>query len=314
LQDEGGAVLNTALITHADCLSHMTPAGHPERVARLEHVLQALASLDLTRVMAPLAADDDILRAHPMSYLAELRGNAPVEGFFQIDADTWMSPGSLNAAFRAAGAVVRGVDMVLNGEAANAFAAVRPPGHHAVSDTAMGFCLFGNAAIGAKFALDHHGLARVAVVDFDVHHGNGTQDLVWNEEHIFFASTQQMPLFPGSGAADEIGAHGQIMNVPLPAGSDGSLFRQKMATQILPAIDAWQPEMVFISAGFDAHRNDPLAGLNWDTDDFTWATQKLCGLAKKHCHGRLVSTLEGGYDLEALAASVAAHVRVLKEQ
>jgi len=271
---------------------------------------KALKDLDLLRIDAPLGQETHILRCHPQPYIDALKSAS----IGPLDPDTHMSAGTYQAALRGVGGIIQAVDMVIAGDTDNAFVACRPPGHHAETGTAMGFCLFGNVAIAAKHALDHHGLSRVAIMDFDVHHGNGTQDLVWNEEHIFFVSTQQMPLFPGSGAADEIGAHGQIMNVPLPAGSDGSLFRQKMATQILPAIDAWQPEMVFISAGFDAHRNDPLAGLNWDTDDFTWATQKLCGLAKKHCHGRLVSTLEGGYDLEALAASVAAHVRVLKEQ
>ena len=303
--------MNTALITHADCLSHMTPAGHPERVARLEHVLQALASLDLTRVMAPLAADDDILRAHPMSYLAELRGNAPVEGFFQIDADTWMSPGSLNAAFRAAGAVVRGVDMVLNGEAANAFAAVRPPGHHAVSDTAMGFCLFGNAAIGAKFALDHHGLARVAVVDFDVHHGNGTQALLWDEPRALFVTSQQMPLWPGSGGPDETGTSGNILNLPLPPDSGSAEMRSLWRDKALPHLRSFNPDLILISAGFDAHIDDPLAQLNWETADYAWLTHEICTLAAEVCQGRVVSTLEGGYDLNALSAATRAHVEEL---
>ena len=271
---------------------------------------KALKDLDLLRIDAPLGQETHILRCHPQAYIDGLKS----AGIGPLDPDTHMSAGTFQAALRGVGGVVQAVDTVISGKAKNAFVACRPPGHHAETTTAMGFCLFGNVVIAAKHALDHHGLNRVAIMDFDVHHGNGTQDLVWNESRIFFASSQQIPLFPGSGAADETGAHGQIMNVPLPAGSDGAFFREKMTNQILPAIDAWQPEMVFISAGFDAHRNDPLAGLNWDVEDFAWATQQLCDLAQKHCAGRLVSTLEGGYDLDALAASVAAHVRVLQEQ
>ncbi len=302
--------MTAALITHQDCLGHVNPSGHPEQVARLKVIEKALHGFDLLRIDAPLADESHILRCHPQHYIDALKS----ADIGPLDPDTHMSTGTYAAALRGVGGIVQAVDMVIGGQAKNGFVACRPPGHHAETATAMGFCLFGNVAIAAKHALEHHGLSRVAIMDFDVHHGNGTQDLVWNESRIFFASTQQMPLFPGSGAVNEIGAHGQIMNVPLPAGSDGSLFREKMTAQILPAIDAWQPEMIFISAGFDAHRNDPLAGLNWDTEDFTWATQQLCDLAEKHCAGRLVSTLEGGYDLDALAASVAAHVNVLQEQ
>ncbi|MCF6304570.1 MAG: histone deacetylase family protein [Rhodobacteraceae bacterium] len=302
--------MTTALITHQDCLNHVNPPGHPEQVARLMVIERALKGFDLLRIDAPLGKESHILRCHPQSYIDALKS----ANIGPLDPDTHMSAGTYNAALRGVGGIIQAVDMVMAGDTKNAFVACRPPGHHAETGTAMGFCLFGNVAIAAKHALEQHNLSRVAIMDFDVHHGNGTQDLVWNESRIFFASTQQMPLFPGSGAADETGAHGQIMNVPLPEGSDGSLFREKMTSQILPAIDAWQPEMMFISAGFDAHRNDPLAGLNWDTGDFVWATQQLCDLAEKHCHGRLVSTLEGGYDLDALAASVAAHVKVLQEQ
>ncbi len=303
--------MKTALITHADCLNHVTPDGHPERVARLEHVLHALEPLDLNRVTAPLAADDDILRVHPASYLADLRRNSPSDQFFQIDGDTWMSPGSLDAAFRAAGAVVRGVDMVLNGEATNAFAAVRPPGHHAETDTAMGFCLFGNAALAAKYALDHHGLARVAVVDFDVHHGNGTQDLLWDEPRALFISSQQMPLWPGSGKPDETGTSGNILNLPLPPDSGSAEMRVAWRDKALPRLRSFAPELIIISAGFDAHMDDPLAQLNWQTEDFTWLTRELCAVAQEVCQGRIVSTLEGGYDLNALSAATAAHVQEL---
>jgi acetoin utilization deacetylase AcuC-like enzyme len=303
--------MKTALITHADCLTHETPDGHPERVARLEHVLHALEPLDLLRVTAPLAADDDILRVHPASYLADLRRNLPAEELHPIDADTWLSPGSLDAAFRGAGAMVRAVDMVLGNEAQNAFAAVRPPGHHAESDTAMGFCLFGNAALGAKHALDHHGLSRVAVVDFDVHHGNGTQELLWDEPRALLVTSQQMPLWPGSGRANEDGAYENILNIPLPPESDGTLMRREYLAQAFPRLRAFKPELIIISAGFDAHQDDPLAQLNWSTEDFRWLTAEICALADELCDGRLVSTLEGGYDLNALSAASRAHVEEL---
>ncbi|CAM3779790.1 histone deacetylase family protein [Phaeobacter inhibens] len=305
--------MTTALITHADCLTHVTPEGHPERVARLEHVLHALEGLRPTRVTAPMAAEDDILRIHPASYLADLRKALPKEGFGRIDGDTFLSPGSLDAAFRAAGAAVRAVDMVLGGEAQNAFAAVRPPGHHAETDTAMGFCFFGNAALAAKHALDHHGLARVAVVDFDVHHGNGTQDLLWDEPRALFISSQQMPLWPGSGRPEEDGVHGQILNLPLPPGSGGVQMKAAYVDQAFPRLRAFKPELIIVSAGFDAHQDDPLAELNWSTEDFRWLSRELCALAAELCGGRIVSTLEGGYDLNALAAAAKAHVEELIE-
>ena len=302
---------NTALITHADCLNHVTPQGHPERVARLEHVLHALETLDLKRVTAPMAAEDDILRIHPAGYLENLRRGLPADGFAQIDGDTFLSPGSLDAAFRAAGAVVRGVDMVLGGDVQNAFAAVRPPGHHAETDTAMGFCLFGNAALAAKHALDHHGLNRVAVVDFDVHHGNGTQDLLWDDPRALLITSQQMPLWPGSGRPDEDGAHGNILNIPLAPDSGGAEMKTAYESQAFPRLRAFKPELIIISAGFDAHQDDPLANLNWSTGDFAWITAQLCTLADELCQGRIVSTLEGGYDLNALSAATKTHVQEL---
>ncbi|WP_170376379.1 histone deacetylase family protein [Ruegeria atlantica] len=300
--------MNTALLTHADCLEHVTPDGHPERVARLEHILHALESLDLNRVTAPLAADDDLLRIHPESYIRDVRKMRPAEGFAQIDGDTFMSPGSVDAAYRAAGAVVRAVDMVLGGEAQNAFCAIRPPGHHAETDTAMGFCLFGNAALAAKHALDHHGLNRVAVVDFDVHHGNGTQDLLWDEKRALVITSQQMPLWPGSGRPDETGAYETILNIPLSPGSGGAEMRAAYETQAFPRLRAFKPDLIIISAGFDAHQDDPLANLNWSTGDFAWVTAELCKIADELCGGRIVSTLEGGYDLNALAQATRAHV------
>jgi acetoin utilization deacetylase AcuC-like enzyme len=303
--------MKTALLTHADCLGHVTPTGHPERVARLEHILHALEPLDLNRVTAPLAADDDLLRVHPESHIRDIRGNRPNGGFAQIDGDTFMSPGSVDAAYRAAGAAVRAVDMVLGGEAPNAFCAIRPPGHHAEKETAMGFCLFGNAALAAKHALDHHGLERVAVVDFDVHHGNGTQDLLWEERRALVITSQQMPLWPGSGRPDESGAYDTVLNIPLAPGTGGAEMRAAYEIQAFPRLRAFRPELIIISAGFDAHQDDPLANLNWSTGDFAWITAELCKIADEVCEGRIVSTLEGGYDLNALADATRAHVEEL---
>lgn len=308
--------MSTALLTHPDCLEHVTPLGHPECVARLKAVqaeLEAEEFAYLVRVDAPLARDEHILRAHPAGYLRAIKDLAPAEGFVAIDADTFMNAGTLNAALRGAGAIVQAVDMVMAGEVRNAFCAIRPPGHHAETETAMGFCFFGNVVIGARHALAH-GLKHVAILDFDVHHGNGTQDLVWNDDRILFASTQQMPLYPGTGARTERGAHRQIVNAPLPSGAGGEAFRAVMEDRLLPAIEAHAPEMIFISAGFDAHARDPLANLNLLEADFAWATERICDIADRHAKGRVVSTLEGGYDLQALAASVAAHVRVLMER
>ncbi len=307
----GEMILKTAVLTHADCLNHVTPDGHPEQVARLEHVLHALESLDLNRVTAPLAAEDDVLRVHPASYLAGLRAALPSKGAQAVDSDTWLSPGSLDAAFRGAGAAVRAVDMVLGGEAPNAFCAIRPPGHHAERETAMGFCLLSNAALAAKHALDHHGLKRVAVVDFDVHHGNGTQDILWEEARALVVTSQQLPLFPGTGKAEETGAHDNVVNIPLPPGSDGAHMRAEYERVAFPRLRAFKPELIIVSAGFDAHADDPLAQLDWDADDFAWLTRNICDLADELCEGRVVSTLEGGYDLHALAASAKAHVQEL---
>ena len=304
----------TALIAHDDCYDHVTPPGHPEQVARLDAVLGALKDMDLVRVAAPMAAEADLLRVHPQEHVDAVRAAAPSEGWRSLDADTHMSVGSLAAAYRAAGANVRAVDMVLGGEVQNAFAAVRPPGHHAERTTPMGFCLFGSVSIAAKHALDHHGLKRVAIVDFDVHHGNGTHDLCEDDARILFCSTHQMPLYPGTGHAHEDGAYGNVLNVPLPDGAGSKAFRDAMERLVLPAVDAFKPELLLISAGFDAHADDPLAGMRLVEDDFAWVTEQLCDLADRHCQGRVVSTLEGGYDLEALAASTAAHVQVLKER
>ncbi len=306
--------MTTFAYMHDDCLDHVTPPGHPEQVARLGAVARGLDGLPVVRCAAPIAADAEVLRCHPARYLDRVRRKVPAAGWAQMDGDTYLSPGSLTAALRAVGGVCAAVDAVVAGDARNAFVGCRPPGHHAETETAMGFCLFGTVAIGAKRALDHHGLTRVAIVDFDVHHGNGTQDLLWDEGRCLFASSHQMPLYPGSGDPSERGAHGQIVNVPLRAGSGGSEMRAAYEGRVFPAIDAFQPQLILISAGFDAHADDPLAGLMWQAADYVWLTRRIVDLADAHAGGRVVSTLEGGYDLAALEACVAAHVGVLEER
>ena len=299
---------------HEGFAGHVTPPGHPERVERLAAVEQGLAGIAVEWRSAPLAEQAEVLRCHSADYLARVVRAVPVEGWAQMDGDTYLSPGSLEAALRGVGGVGAAVDAVIGGEARTAFVAARPPGHHAERAQAMGFCLFGSVAIGAKRALDLHGLGRVAVVDFDVHHGNGTQDLLWDEARCLFISSHQMPLYPGSGAASERGAHGQILNVPLREGSGGGAMRAAYEALVFPALEAWKPELILISAGFDAHADDPLAGLEWQAGDYAWLTGRICDVAEAHAGGRVVSALEGGYDLGALAASVAAHVGVLQER
>lgn len=291
--------------SHPDSLRHLTPDGHPEQVARMHAVERGLAGLAVERRDCPMAADEDILRCHPQSYLDRLASSVPAEGAIATDEDTWLSPGSLDAARRAVGGACAAVDAVMGG--GRAFVACRPPGHHALAEATMGFCFFGTVAIAAKRAMEVHGLTRVAVVDFDVHHGNGTQALLWDEGRALFFSSHQMPLWPGSGAASERGAQGQIRNLPLPPGSDGAHMRQVYGREVLPRLAELRPELLLISAGFDAHRADPLAQLEWETDDFAWLTRELLQAGG----GRVVSVLEGGYDLGALEESVAAHVGVL---
>lgn len=303
----------TALVTHEECLQHLTPPGHPEQVARLEYILEALKDINLLRVSAPMAADDDILRIHPREHINYLQDAVPENGFKSLDGDTHISSGSLTAAYRAAGGVLRAIDLVLSGEAKNAFVAVRPPGHHAETQTSMGFCLFGNIALGVKHALDFHGLKKVAVIDFDVHHGNGTQEILWDESRCLTFTSQQIPLWPGTGTEEEQGHYNNIVNIPLPPGSTGQLMRQKYEALVFPVLRKFEPDLILISAGFDAHEADPLAELNWSTADFSWLTERLCKIAEECCEGRLVSTLEGGYDLKALADSVKAHVTKLCE-
>lgn len=299
--------MGVLVLSHGDCAAHVTPPGHPERVERLAAVERGLAGLPVTRAEAPLAALEEVTRCHPRAYADRVAAAVPHEGWAQLDGDTFLSPGSLDAALRAVGGMAEAVAAVLQGRARRAFVPARPPGHHAETATAMGFCLFGTVAIGAKRALDLHGLSRVAVLDFDVHHGNGTQDLLWDEARIRFVSSHQMPLYPGSGAPGERGAHGQITNLPLRAGSGGAAMRAAWGP-VLEDLTGWQPELVLVSAGFDAHEADPLANLEWEAEDFAWLTAAIVDLAEATCGGRVVSALEGGYDLDALAASVAAHV------
>ncbi|MDG1470611.1 MAG: histone deacetylase family protein [Ascidiaceihabitans sp.] len=303
--------MKTSLITHPDCLGHVTPDGAPEQVARLRYILDALQDLDVLRTDAPLADDADILRCHPQSHIDRIRASIPSYGFASLDADTSVSAGSLAAAYRAAGGAVAAVDLVLSDHAQNAFVAVRPPGHHAEATTPMGFCLFGNVAIAAKHALEHLDIDRVAVVDFDVHHGNGTQALLSDEPRALVITSQQMPLWPGSGEASDRGPLNNIVNIPLAPGSDGVHALKTYDDIAFPALRVHQPDLILISAGFDAHQDDPLANLSWSTDDFAKMTAVIAKLAQELCKGRLVSVLEGGYDLDALATSARVHVQEL---
>ena len=305
--------MTTLLYSHPTCLEHDPGRHHPESPARLRAVLAALDSPEfaqLERREAPEAAFDDLFRVHSRRHVERTLGVVPKSGHVAIDADTILSPASGAAALRAAGAVVAAVDAVVAKKADNAFCAARPPGHHAEPERSMGFCLFNNAAVGALRAREVHGLARVAVIDFDVHHGNGTQAAFENDASLFYASTHQYPLYPGTGAASERGV-GNIVNVPLRAMSGSGPFRLAMTERILPALDAFRPELLVVSAGFDAHRDDPLAQLLLDEQDYSWVTERLLEIAARHAEGRFVATLEGGYDLAALGASVAAHVRVM---
>jgi acetoin utilization deacetylase AcuC-like enzyme len=313
--DAGDTPMTTLLITHPKCLAHDPGAFHPECPDRLRAVLRGLEkerfSL-LERARAPQATQEQLCRVHPPAYVAGILAIRPPDGELAfIDGDTVMSHDSAEAALYAAGAAVAGVDAVMAGEASNVFAAVRPPGHHAEPGRACGFCLFNNVAVAALHARAAHGLRRVAVVDFDVHHGNGTQAMFWDDADLFYASTHQAPLFPGTGLATDRGVADNIVNVPLRGGSGSAEFRAAWDGTILPALEAFGPEMLMISAGFDAHRADPLAQLRLDTEDFDWISRRLLNVAETHCKGRIVSVLEGGYDLAALAASAAAHVRVL---
>jgi acetoin utilization deacetylase AcuC-like enzyme len=306
--------MSTLLITHPSSFDHVTPAGHPERPDRLRAIEQALEQerfQSLARIQAPAASLDTIALCHPMDFIEEVRDATPKQGLVQIDADTSMSPGSFEAVLHAVGGAVHAVDEVVGKRANNAFCALRPPGHHAETVRPMGFCLFNSAAIAARHAQKQHGLGRVAIVDFDVHHGNGSQEIFWSDATVMYCSTHEMPLYPGTGATSERGEHDNIVNAPLRAGDGGDKFRAAFDGRILPRLQAFGPELIVISAGFDAHARDPLANLQLVEDDFAWVTKRLMEVADKTAQGRVVSLLEGGYDLQGLAQSTAAHVTAL---
>jgi acetoin utilization deacetylase AcuC-like enzyme len=304
------------LYTHAVCLQHDPGPGHAESPARLRAVLNALdqdrfAIVD--RVEAPRATREQLLRVHTADHVDRILSITPDDGTVRLDEDTLMSPASAEAGLRAAGALVAAVDAVMKGHTNRAFCAVRPPGHHATQDTAMGFCLFNNVAVAAAHALAAHGLKRVGIADFDVHHGNGTQDIFQREPRVLFMSSHQSPLYPGTGSAEETGV-GNVINAPLSPGDGSYEFRELWDGVLLPRLHAFKPQLVLISAGFDAHRNDPLSDIRLQTEDYTWITERLVDIARTHADGRVVSTLEGGYDLTALAASASAHVWALLEE
>jgi acetoin utilization deacetylase AcuC-like enzyme len=306
--------MSTLLLSHPACLNHLTPAGHPERPDRLRAIEQALEDekfQSLARVEAPLGPLDVVALCHPMDYVEAIRDASPAEGLVRLDADTSMSPGSFEAALRAVGGAKLAVDEVMTGKAVNAFVATRPPGHHTETARPMGFCLFNNAAIAARYAQKTHGVERAAVVDFDVHHGNGSQDIFWSDKSVMYCSTHEMPLYPGTGAVGERGEFNTIVNAPLSAGDGGDAFREAFETVILPRLREFKPDVFIVSAGFDAHTRDPLANLNLVEADFSWVTKKIMEIAETSAKGRVVSLLEGGYDLQGLSRSVAAHVSAL---
>ncbi len=308
--------MTVALITHPACLDHDTGPYHPERPDRLRRVLQALehnSFSSLLRDLAPRASEEQLCRVHPAEYVKAILEVAPEPGeLVALDADTMMSHGSREAALRAAGGAVMAVDAVMEGWAKHVFVAARPPGHHAERDRPMGFCLFANAAVAARHAQARWGVERVAVVDFDVHHGNGTQHIFEADPTLFYASSHQFPCYPGTGGAHESGV-GNVVNATLAPGSGSAAFRDAWEYLLLPALERFAPGLLIVSAGFDAHKADPLAQLRVETADFAWLTGQLLEVARRHCQGRLVSLLEGGYDLDALAELAAAHVRVLLE-
>jgi acetoin utilization deacetylase AcuC-like enzyme len=305
--------MSVLILTHPSSHRHVTPPGHPERVARIETVDRVLGSepySGLPRAEAPAASDAQITRAHDLSYLAHIKDSAPAQGWVSLDPDTHMCPDSLDAARHAAGSNIAAVEAVVGGQHKAAFCAVRPCGHHAEKNRAMGFCLFNNVAVGAHHALENLGISKLAIVDFDVHHGNGTQDIFWEEPRVMFASSHQMPLYPGTGAAHETGV-GNIVNAPLAPMSGGREMRVAYEGIVFPALRDFDPDLIMISAGFDAHAADPLANLNWLAADFGWVTGEICKIAADCCAGRVVSTLEGGYDLDGLAESLDAHLDAL---
>ncbi len=305
--------MKTLYVSHPAFLEHETPHGHPERADRLRAIEKMLTHphfAHLRRCLAPKGSLEQAMLAHDAAYVAQIAARAPQQGHHHIDDDTVMSSGSLEATLYALGASCFAVDQVMNGAANSVFCALRPPGHHAQSNEAMGFCFFNNAAVAARYARKHHGLARVAIVDWDAHHGNGTQEIFWNDPSVFYASTHEYPAYPGTGQASEVG-QGNILNCPLHAGDGSDAFRDAFAGEILPALERFSPQLLIISAGFDAHERDQLANLTLTEEDFGWATQALMRLAARHAQGRIVSLLEGGYDLTGLTRSVGAHLMVL---
>ena len=305
--------MKTVYYSHPDFLLHDTGGGHPERAARLKSIVEVLAQAPfagLIRVEAPMGTEQQVQLIHPAAHIKHLREVLPVKGTYHLNADTVLSPDSLTAAFRAVGAVCDAVDRVMGQGADNAFCAVRPPGHHAEPMQAMGFCLFNNVAIAAEHARQQYHLQRIAIVDFDVHHGNGTQAAFYHQPQVLYASSHEMPHYPGTGDPSEKGV-GNIVNVPLKAGDTGVEFRAKYQSHILPALEQFKPQFLLVSAGFDAHQADRLSNIKLNADDYRWVTQALKDIADRHCEGRLVSVLEGGYNLPALGESVAAHVGVL---
>jgi acetoin utilization deacetylase AcuC-like enzyme len=306
--------MTTLLLSHRSSLDHQTPPGHPERPDRIRAIEQVLGESrfdKLVREQAPEGTLDSVTLCHSEHYVSELRHIAPQSGLIYLDADTSMSPGTWEAAMRGVGGAVAATDAVLAGTHDNAFVAMRPPGHHAEISRPMGFCLFDHAAIAARHAQRKYGIARAAVVDFDVHHGNGTQDIFWSDPTVMYCSTHQMPLFPGTGARGERGEHDTIVNAPLAPEDGSAKFRAAFENAILPQLQKFSPELIIVSAGFDAHYRDPLASLNLRAEDFGWVTRKLMDVADASAGGRIVSVLEGGYDLQGLQESVAAHVTAL---
>jgi acetoin utilization deacetylase AcuC-like enzyme len=306
--------VTTLLYSHPAFARHEVPEGHPERPARIAAIESALDTEEFAGLMrreAPLASPEMIERVHTSRYRRALEDVAPEEGLVRLDPDTYMGPSSLEAARRAAGAGCAAVDALFAGEADNAFVAARPPGHHATPDRAMGFCLFNSAAIAALHARAVHGAKRVAIVDFDVHHGNGAEAAFWHDENAFYASSHEYPQYPGSGRESDRGAFGNVCNAPLPTGTGGEEFRRAWRERLLPAVAAFAPDFIAVSAGFDGHRADPVGGHRLIEDDYAWVTTEIVGLARRACEGRIVSFLEGGYDLDALGRCAAAHVRAL---
>lgn len=307
--------MTTLVYSHSACLEHKPGPSHPESPERLKAVLNALQSpefSDLKWQDAPMGTREQVVLVHTPDFFDQVEFNAPASGYMPLDGgDTVMSPGSWEAVMRCVGAACAGVDAVLNADAHNVFCATRPCGHHAEPDRAMGFCIFNQAAIAAAYAYEVHKLERVAVIDFDVHHGNGTQAAFFNRPEMMYASSHQSPLYPGTGSKKETGVANNIVNVPLPPGCNSELFRTRIEAEMLPAIRAFNPELIIISAGFDAHHSDPLAGLNLQDDDYSWITEKLMQIADETCQGRIVSILEGGYSLGGLASSTKAHVKAL---